>query len=205
MSLQRAFVFLNYRDYTAALHVAVSLTNRGIKSLLAVFSPVWETAQLSAWVSTPVPGVRIFSTLLPVWTAPLQGCPLPYSKQRPLQCEERGCQRSFSSSSLWAVLRHYFSSSRMIIISSSVYYSVLRVTRHPYSLFCRNPSQWYPESISLSKCVWHLALFTQKWQYLVPEVLLMGVRVSVPFSKQAQNTTWVDVKQLIAVRFQICN
>lgn len=171
MSLQRAFVFLNYRDYTAALHVAVSLTNWGIKSLLAIFFLLCEKQR------SCLPGFR-------------PRCQEWGFSPRCCQCELPHPQAALCPT----VSSGHFSAGReavsvlsppphcelfRTIISAQVgwlsFQALSRLPRpkshsSPYSLFCRNPSQWYPESISLSKCVWHLALFTQKWQYLVPEV-----------------------------------
>lgn len=52
MSLQRAFVFLNYREYTAGLYVAQFLyqTLRNKELACGLLSPAWEPAQLSAVV-----------------------------------------------------------------------------------------------------------------------------------------------------------
>lgn len=100
MSFQRAFVFLNYREYTAGLHVA-QFSNKlwGIKSLPAVFFLLHENRHSCPLRFDPGAGSGDFLKATPVWNARASpsGCLLP--------CKERLIH---SSTHEWAVSSSFF-------------------------------------------------------------------------------------------------
>lgn len=83
MSLQRAFVFLNYQEYTAGLYVAVSLTNFRNKELSAVFFLLYEKRHSCLLQFDPGARSGDFLNATPVWNAWTlpPGCLLPCNKR----------------------------------------------------------------------------------------------------------------------------
>lgn len=112
MSLQRAFVFLNYREYTAGLYVAQFLkqTFRNKELAWRLLSPAWETATVweklsaSVWPWCQGWGFTQCYTNVKCTSATTR---LPSALQwvaDPLQHTRMSCQLEFLFFSAWLML-----------------------------------------------------------------------------------------------------